>query len=366
MALEDSALFSKIYGGLIGAAVGDALGGPVEGLDYPEIERLHGRVERMLPYDKAPSEHGQFTNEAGSYTDDTRISLIHCQAILATGGDVTRGDLARAITDYHYQNPGRLERAFIEEYHLKGFYGARKLLYGGQPTNGAIMGNTPLGLLHPADPRAALEVAFELAYITDGYAKESSAIAAAAVAGAMRPGATPKGLIDEAFAAATWFRREGPWWRETIENFAWARFEGRPNQELVGAALEIAERHGDVFAVRSEFYDRLLVSPVGSEAGQTLAVALGMLVAADGDYRTTVLGAVNYGRDNDSYAAVAGGIAGALNGVDAIPEEWIEAVRAANPPPDLRDVALELTELAASRHGRAKRDLADVEGLLTS
>ena len=228
------------------------------------------------------------------------------------------------------------------------------------------MGNTPLGLLHPADPRAALEVAFELAYITDGYAKESSAIAAAAVAGAMRPGATPKGLIDEAFAAATWFRREGPWWRETIENFAWARFEGRPNQELVGAALEIAERHGDVFAVRSEFYDRLLVSPVGSEAGQTLAVALGMLVAADGDYRTTVLGAVNYGRDNDSYAAVAGGIAGALNGVDAIPEEWIEAVRAANPPPDLRDVALELTELAASRHGRAKRDLADVEGLLTS
>lgn len=54
-----------------------------------------------------------------------------------------------------------------------------------------------------------------------------------------------------------------------------------------------------MFAVRSEFYDRLLVSPVGSEAGQTLAVALGMLVAADGDYRTTVLGAVNYGRDND-------------------------------------------------------------------
>ncbi len=143
MALEDSALFSKIYGGLIGAAVGDALGGPVEGLDYPEIERLYGRVERMLPYDKAPSEHGQFTNEAGSYTDDTRISLIHCQAILATGGDVTRGDLARAITDYHYQNPGRLERAFIEEYHLKGFYGARKLLYGGQPTNGAIIGNAP-------------------------------------------------------------------------------------------------------------------------------------------------------------------------------------------------------------------------------
>ena len=212
MALEDSALFSKIYGGLIGAAVGDALGGPVEGLDYPEIERLHGRVERMLPYDKAPSEHGQFTNEAGSYTDDTRISLIHCQAILATGGDVTRGDLARAITDYHYQNPGRLERAFIEEYHLKGFYGARKLLYGGQPTNGAIMGNTPLGLLHPADPRAALEVAgwclkargCELVLLP-GYSPDFNPIELAfskIKAFVKAVGARTRGALDSAIAAA--------------------------------------------------------------------------------------------------------------------------------------------------------------------
>ena len=79
MALEDSALFSKIYGGLIGAAVGDALGGPVEGLDYPEIERLHGRVERMLPYDKAPSEHGQFTNEAGVEQSLISNDLTHDQ-----------------------------------------------------------------------------------------------------------------------------------------------------------------------------------------------------------------------------------------------------------------------------------------------
>ena len=59
MALEDSALFSKIYGGLIGAAVGDALGGPVEGLDYPEIAQL-GRDAAALHRAAAETAAGWF------------------------------------------------------------------------------------------------------------------------------------------------------------------------------------------------------------------------------------------------------------------------------------------------------------------
>jgi ADP-ribosylglycohydrolase len=362
--IDGTPLFAKIHGGLLGAAVGDALGGPVEGLDYTEIEQRHGRVETMLPYTTAPSEHNHFRDEPGSVTDDTRVSMLHCEAIFASRGDVARGDLARVMTDYHYAHPGRLQRAFIEEYHLKGFYGARKLLYGGHPTNGAIMGNTPLGLLHPADPRSAFEVAFELAYITDGYAKESAAIAAASIAVAMRPGATVTDLIDEALDTAVWHRREGPLWGETIASFPWAAFEGRTNQRLVADAVEIAERHRDVFAVRDEMYAALKVSPLGSEAGQTLSVALGMLVAAGGDYRETVIGAVNYGRDNDSYAAVAGGIAGALHGVEAIPEDWRAAVVSANPEYDFEGTARRLTELVVDRHHDARRVLDDAEKLL--
>ena len=361
---SDTPLFAKIHGGLLGAAVGDALGGPVEGLDWREIEAQHGRVETMLPYRKPPAEHNHFNSVAGSVTDDTRVSMIHCEAIFASGGDTTRGDLAAAIADYRAAHDGRLQRAFIEEYYLKGLYGARKLLYGGHPTNGAIMGNTPVGLLFPADPRRAFDMAYELAYITDGYAKESAAIAAAAIAAAMRPGATVAGLIDEALATAVWHRREGPLWGETIETFPWAAFEGRTNQRLVDDAVSIAERHRDVFAVRDEMYAALKVSPLGSEAAQTLAVAIGMLVAADGDFRTTIVGAVNYGRDNDSYAAVAGGIAGALHGVDAIPADWRDAVIAANPEYDFEGTARRLTELVVARHRAAKRVVDDTERLL--
>jgi ADP-ribosylglycohydrolase len=362
--LHTTKLFSKIYGGMIGAAIGDAMGGPVEGLHFEDIEKRHGVVDTFLPYTKEPSEHAQFTNHSGSYTDDTRLHLILCQAIIETQGHVTRGDFAKAITDYHYTHTGKLEQSFIEEYYLKGLYGSRKLIYGGQPTNGAIMGNAVIGLIHPANPKAAFETGYELAYITDGYAKESAAISVAAIAAAMRPNATVESLIQEALDTAAWFRREGPLWAETIRAREWARFEGRPNQELIHAAINIAKKYHDVFEIRAELYEVLRVSPVGSEAGQTLAVALAMLVAAKGDFRQTIIGCVNYGRDNDSYATVAGAIAGALNSSEAIPRDWIETVLQANPESNLRDVSIKLTEIALSKHQEHQRTVYDVEGLL--
>lgn len=364
MTLENSRLFARVLGGFVGGIIGDAMGGPVEGLHYREIEQQHGVVTSFLPYQTEPSEHAQFSNHAGSYTDDTRLQLILCQAIKDTRGDVTRGDLVKAITNYHYTHPGTLDRSFIEEYYLKGLYGSRKLIFGGQPTNGAIMGNSAIGLIHPADPKAAYSVGYELAFVTDGYAKESAAMNVAAVAAAMRPNAKVESILAEALDTAAWFRREGPCWEETIRTRDWARFEGRPNQVLINSAVEVAREHKDVFVIREELYNLLHVSPVGSEAGQTLAVALAMLVAAAGDFEQTIIGAVNYGRDCDSYATVAGAIAGALNGIDAIPEGWLDTVLVANPEPDLKAIGRDIAEIAFTRFQGQKQTVIDIEGLL--
>ncbi|WP_143649591.1 ADP-ribosylglycohydrolase family protein, partial [Streptomyces tricolor] len=57
---------------------------------------------------------------------------------------------------------------------------------------------------------------------------------------------------------------------------------------------------------------------------EELPVALGMVVVAGGDYRHAVLGAVNYGRDCDSIATMAGAVAGALG--SPVPEEWAKTV----------------------------------------
>jgi ADP-ribosyl-[dinitrogen reductase] hydrolase len=42
------------------------------------------------------------------------------------------------------------------------------------------------------------------------------------------------------------------------------------------------------------------------------------------DYSETVLKAVNLGGDTDTIAALAGGLAGLIYGLDQIPEEWVK------------------------------------------
>ena len=57
----------------------------------------------------------------------------------------------------------------------------------------------------------------------------------------------------------------------------------------------------------------------------TLEAALWCLLTTD-TYRDCVLKAVNLGGDTDTIAAIAGGLAGALYGYDAIPKEWLNTL----------------------------------------
>jgi len=129
------------------------------------------------------------------------------------------------------------------------------------------------------------------------------------------------------------------------------------------AAIEIADRCSDTRAIRGPLYKALNLSPLFSEAAQTIAVALAMFLAADGDPRGGIVGAVNYGRDCDSYASVAGAIAGALRGADALPSDWVATVRAANDY-DMDGAAHALCQVALMRHERARSIVEDVESLL--
>ena len=104
--------------------------------------------------------------------------------------------------------------------------------------------------------------------------------------------------------------------------------------------------------------------PSRLHAIEELPVALGMLLVADGDYRETVLGAVNYGRDSDSIANMGGAMAGALGGLAAVPAAWLHAVAEGSrtdllAPADLMaDVAAEVFELDRRRF-EAHRTVVD-------
>ena len=58
----------------------------------------------------------------------------------------------------------------------------------------------------------------------------------------------------------------------------------------------------------------------------TLEAALWCVLTTN-SYRECVLTAVNLGEDTDTVAAVAGGLAGILYGLDSIPEEWLEKLK---------------------------------------
>lgn len=58
----------------------------------------------------------------------------------------------------------------------------------------------------------------------------------------------------------------------------------------------------------------------------TLEAALWCLQTTE-SYEACVLAAVNLGRDTDTTACVAGGLAGIVYGIDAIPKEWLDALR---------------------------------------
>lgn len=335
------------------------MGGPVEGLTHDQIAARWGRVDRYLPYDRPPSYHGAFSQTAGTYTDDTRLRLLLCQTIIDEGALPSPGAFGRRLIAAHQSASSDLERGFWEEYALKAVYGPEKLIFAGEPTNGAVMMNSPVGLVCPGAPDEAFSAAFDLAFLTDGYATHSAAMMAAAVAAAMTPGTTVDAIVDAGLETLSAHRRrlEGPLWNASPKRY-------EPNERAVTAAAAIARRHNDVFTVYPEFYEALGRSPLLSEASQTLAVALGIFIAARGDLALTILGCVNYGRDCDSYASVAGALAGALHGTAAIPSEWIAPVLAANPSPDLAEVARGLCGVIVQRVDRRRREVETLERLM--
>jgi len=54
------------------------------------------------------------------------------------------------------------------------------------------------------------------------------------------------------------------------------------------------------------------------------------LIAAKGDFKISVQGAVNLGRDNDSSATLVGAVTGAMSGADIIPKTWKDVIIKAN------------------------------------
>ena len=357
--LKTTPLFDRIYAAMLGGAIGDAMGGPVEGWPYPRIQETYGVVDRFLPYEAEPDYHNHFDLTPGSVTDDTRLKHLLARSLSSVSGEPRRGDWVCTLVAAYHQADDPLTRGFLEEYARSGLYGDEYPAWGGRATNGFLMANAPVGLIRPCDPEAAYQLSVRLDFISGGYARISAAMGAAAVAAALCPGADPDRVVTATLDVARSAHREG----SLTRRWQWHDHVFGLNEQWVERAVALAHEYQDVLALRPAYYDALTLGPLGSEAAQTLAVALGMLVAADGDVRRTIIGCVNYGRDNDSYAALGGALAGAMHGTESIPTDWRETVESANPEPDMATLSMGLAEVACARLRLMERVVSESQGL---
>jgi len=204
---------------------------------------------------------------------------------------------------------------------------------------GAAMYIAPVGIVNAGDPEGAYREAIEISGAhQSSYGREAAGVMAASVAEALRPVATVDSIVGVASALA----RDGT--RNAIAAVVAAARECRNCEDAIPKIRDAIRPFDSV----GEEYRRPGLDarrPSRTHSIEELPVALGMLVAAKGDWSESVLGSVNYGRDADSIASMAGAMAGALHGEVAIPAEWRETVSRSSRL-TLREIADELSGVA--------------------
>ena len=192
-------LESKIEGMLIGSAIGDAAGGPVEFVSPPNrsywsvtrepitpegLEDLASRFE-IPAYPKKAEPFAQWIDDApaGTITDDTRFKIIFFNALKKYGPNLNQKHFAQAVMDFRdFLKPEFRDNfdkwipeiAFATLWALgdkeKGLPVER--IWGGIPTMEGQMPFLPIAALKPEDPAWCYQKCYELGYFDIGVAKD--------------------------------------------------------------------------------------------------------------------------------------------------------------------------------------------------
>ena len=332
----------KATGALAGAAVGDALGGAAEGNTAEAIqERYNGFITGLVPpflddwrnaRPIAPYHKGD-----GHVTDDTLMTTALVEVY-----DTVRDHLgAYAIAEHLVplligerrwipeleDEALLLHRIFLAEKWLVarlhyGHIDPREAGVGNIVNCGAAMYAAPIGIVNAGAPDAAYAEAIDIAGAhQSSYGREAAGVYAAAVAEAMRPGATVGSVVDTSLRLAKDGTRNAI---EAVLDVAAATSDWRGSLRDLRDAVAPFDTVGPNY--RAPAMDARI--PSRTKSIEELPIALGMFVAASGEYRESVLGAINYGRDSDSIAVMAGSLAGAMGGLAVVPGEWVDGVNA--------------------------------------
>jgi len=297
-------MINKYQGCLLGLAIGDALGAPVEFLTLQEIKRLY-REDGITDF----SEWGSFM--PGSYTDDTQMSLataVGC--IRAYQRWKSRGICHPASVVYRRylewlesQNdpdqrraPGNTCLSALRS----GKMGTIEERINDSKGCGGVMRTAPVGLAFPSGK--AFQEGAECAAITHGHPSGYlSAGFLSEMISHMIEGKTLGEAIDMSIKPLVTYEGHN----ETLDRVEIARFLSVSHKSVE----ESIETIGDGW--------------VGEEA---LGISIFCSLKFSDNWERAVLAAVNHSGDSDSTGSITGAILGTLLGIGSIPDRWVNDV----------------------------------------
>lgn len=314
---------NNFKGCLIGGAVGDALGSPIEFYHLSEIRDIHG-YEGIKDY-------MEFNSNQGEFTDDTQMTLFTADALIRASNIDDQNSLNSIAHDsylrwLHTQNYGYSAIQLMDEeadwlLHEPILYKRRapgntciSALLSGKAGNiqnpinhskgcGGIMRVAPIGLFYGGESKRAFEIACDFSAITHGH--PSGYLSAGFFAAVISDLCSGVNLLQSLYKTIEILKN----WKDHEETL-----------KAVFSAIELFEDlNNEQKSIDAEEIETLGQGWIAEEA---LSISLFSSLIFENDFKNGILFSVNHSGDSDSTGSITGNILGLINGVDAIPNNW--------------------------------------------
>lgn len=360
-ALDRDTYYDRVLGALVGSAIGDAMGASTEMWHRSDIQNRYGYIKGLTNAIREKSPEGTWRHDmiAGATTDDTRWKYFVGAYLIAQRGNWSQANFAQFITDYYQAGVQGLAEAdsqqstdvldekidqvnWIKEWarvamaYQEGkeeFIRAQSRFYGGEMSCAGMLYGPMFGLVE-RNPETAYLAAFDHALFDLGYAKDISGLT-----GAMTRMALQSNNLDSLLRIQEWVDPHG---------FRDSRLIGRLATNLANEArgivdqaksLDLAEMEAvspppgypgseEEWIRQNYIYQELekRQKAIPFHAGEIWQINVAGLAFGGGDFQKTMAFIVNYGRDNDTVAAVTGMVLGAQLGYQNLPADLREPV----------------------------------------
>lgn len=325
----------RVTGAIYAAAIGDAMGAPVEGMPSDEILKRFNCIDSFLPVINPDDTWG--IKGGGRITDDTLLAEALIRTYIRKRDHIDAYDYKELFLEeitkrvVWVPEKDREMAVFDRLFWPEKYPWIRMYLGNVDPRTGGI-GNIvncgaaifmyPVGLVNAGDPKSAYgeAVLFASAH-NESFALEAAAVMAACTAESLKINSS----ISQVLETALDISKAGT--HDAIESVLGVTDPGDSLSLFIKKVRE-AVSPWDQKDAKMAAYDPAIFPknndisrPSQTRSIEELPVALAALKYGGGDFHKTIQAAVFYGRDCDSSASMAGALFGGLFGCNAVPRK---------------------------------------------